>query len=173
MGASIPTPNPSSFDCNEYYNTHVLSDNGIDCRVFQGDNSATPPIPTTIVIPIKKNVPANTLIRFNILGITNPSVSSYPAGVIFKLANTCSNSDQNNLCAYYKSVTYMTFNSAPSSVSTGTTGSLSFNPNLVSATNTEHTLSAGYSMSAGDWLKVVYYSEVAIPMVCNLASNNG
>ena len=52
----------------------------------------------------------------------------------------------------------MTFSAVQSYVGTGTTGSLSFNPNLVSATNTEHTISAGYSLSAGDWVKVTYYS---------------
>ena len=89
------------------------------------------------------------------------------------MANTCSQNDQNNLCAYYKSVTYMSFISASSSVGTTTTGSLSFNPNIVSATNTEHTLYAGYGLSAGDWLRVKYYAEVPIPTVCSITSSNG
>ena len=116
---------------------------------------------------------ANTLIKFNILGITNPTVMNYPIGVVLKLANTCSQSDSNNLCDYYKSVTYMTFTASQHYVGTGTTGSLSFNPNLVSYTNTVHTVSAGYSVSAGDWVRVKYYPEVPIPTTCNLVSSNG
>ena len=136
----------------------MISNDGINCRVFKGDSTTTPPTPTTIAILVKKNIVANTLIRFNILGITNAAVHSYPVGVTFKLANTCSQSDRNNLCAYYKSVTYMNFNPTPGGPGTYTTGSLSFNPNLVSATNTEHTLSASYSVANDDWIKVNYYS---------------
>ena len=67
----------------------------------------------------------------------------------------------------------MTFNSAPGSIGTSTTGSLAFVPPEVSAINTEHILSAGYNMAIGDWLKVVYYSQVPIPTICNLVSANG
>jgi hypothetical protein len=173
LGASIPSPNPGFLDCNEAYNTNVLSNTGISCRVYKGDDTVTPSIPTTIAIEVKKAVPVNTFIKFNILNIVNPSVSNYPAGVVFKLANTCSQLDMNNLCAYYKSVSYMTFNTAPGGVGTTTTGSLTFNPTIVSATNTEHTLSASYSVAAGDWLKVSYYSQIPIPSVCSLTSLNG
>jgi hypothetical protein len=67
----------------------------------------------------------------------------------------------------------MTFNTAPSYFGPSTTGSLAFSPTLVSATNAVHTLSAGYSLNAGDWVKVIYYSQVPIPTVCNLVSANG
>ena len=100
-------------------------------------------------------------------------MTNYPIGVVFKLANTCSQSDDNNLCAYYKSSTYMTFATVPTPANTYTTGSLTFNPTIVSATNTEHTLSASYSVSSGDWLKVTYYPEVPIPTICTITSNNG
>ena len=140
--------------------------------MYKGDNTTSPSTPTTIAIDIKKNVAANTLIKFNILGITNPTIANYPVGVVFKLANTCSKLDQNNLCAYYKSVTYLTFNTATSGVSTYTQGSLSFNPNRVSATSTEHTLYAPYGLSSGDWVRVKYYSEVPIPTVCNTTSSD-
>ena len=138
-----------------------------------GDNTATPPIPTTIAIPITKAIPVNTALNFNILGITNPAISNYPVGVVLKIANTCSQSDQNNLCAFYKSVTYMKFNTAPGSIGTTTTGSLSFNPAIVSATNAEHTVSASYSLLSGDWLKISYYTQVPIPTVCSITSSNG
>ena len=94
-------------------------------------------------------------------------------GVVFKLANTCSQSDQNNLCAYYKSVTYIKFNSAPGGIGYSYTGSLTFNPSLVSAVNTEHTISAGYSLLSGDWVQLNYYSQVPIPTVCAITSSNG
>lgn len=145
----------------------------IACRVYQGDNAASPTVPTTIAIPITKDIPANTQIKFNILNIVNPTLRDYPIGVVFKLGNTCSWSDTNNLCAYYKSVTYLTFNVAPSAVGTTTTGSLTFNPNRVSAPNTVHTISAGYGLSSGDWLKIIYYSQIPIPAVCSLTSING
>ncbi len=67
----------------------------------------------------------------------------------------------------------MTFNLDPGSGSTYSTGSLSFNPSRVSAENTVHTVSAGYSLSAGDWVKIIYYPQIPIPSVCTLTSNNG
>ena len=45
------------------------------------------------------------------------------------------------------------------SVGTGTTGSLAFNPPMVSANNTEHILSR-YGMAIGNWLMVFYYYQV-------------
>jgi len=144
----------------------------IKCRVYQGDNTANPPIPTTIAIPITKAISANTLIKFNILNIINPNTASYPIGIVFKLANPCSTADSNNLCAYYKSVMYLSFNNAPGGVGYGYTGSLSFNPTNVSATNTVHTVTAGYAISVGDWLKLTYYSQIPIPTVCTITSSN-
>ena len=49
-------------------------------------------------------------------------------------------------------------------------GSLSFSPNLVSATNSQHTFTGPYSINAGDYLRIAYYSSVPIPEVCQLAS---
>lgn len=151
----------------------MISNNVIACRVYQGSSSASPTIPTTIAIPITKDIPANTQIKFNILNIVNPTERDYPIGIVFKLSNTCSWSDTNNLCAYYKSVTYRTFSIAPAAVGTTTTGSLTFNPSRVSASNTVHTVSAGYDLSVGDWVKIIYYSQIPIPTVCSLTSNNG
>lgn len=141
--------------------------------MYQGDSTTTPSVPAVIAVPILKAIPANTLIRFNVLGVTNPAKNGYPVGVVFKIASACNLLDRNNLCAYYKSVTYMTFNSAPAGVGTTTTGSLTFNPTIVSATNTVHTVSAGYALGAGDWVRLQYYSQVPIPRVCNLVSANG
>lgn len=75
----------------------------------------------------------------------------------------------NNPCTYYKSVTYLYFNanSIPPGVST-TYGSLTFSPNTISAVNTKHTVSAGISLAAGDFVKIIYYVEVPIPSTCTL-----
>ena len=94
--------------------------------------------------------------------------------VTLKLADNCSNWDQTNLCAYYKSVTYLSFNNAPSlPPTTTTTGTLNFNSPLISATNTVHTLAANYAINSGAFLVLKYYSQVSIPAVCVLSSNNG
>ena len=170
LGASISAPYPGQFDCSEAYGARVISDSVIKCRVYQGDNTAN--IPTTIAIPITKAISANTLIKFNILNINNPNTFNDPIGVVFKLANPCSTADSNNLCAYYKSVTYLSFTTAPGGMGYGYTGSLSFNPTNVSATNTIHTVTAGYPISVGDWLKLTYYSQIPIPTVCTITSSN-
>jgi hypothetical protein len=113
------------------------------------------------------------LISFNVLSIKNPSQATYPVGITLKLASVCSFGDFNNLCSYYKSVKYLTFAATPGSIpSTGTNyGSLAFSPNIVSATNSNHTLSAGVSLAVGDLLKVIYYPEVTVPATCSLVSN--
>lgn len=160
-------------DCSEFYNTHVISNSIIQCRIYNGDYTQTPSIPTTIVIPITNNINANTQIRFNIIDLVNPSLASYPMGVLFKLASACSSSDINNLCTYYKSSTYLTFNNNPGTPGAGTTGSLTFNPTRVSANNTAHTVSAGYALVSGDFIRLYYYSQIPIPSVCTLSSNNG
>ena len=129
-------------------------------------------MPATIVIPITKAIAANTFIKFNVLGLTNPASYSYPIGITLKLASTCSSSDTNNLCAYYKSSTYLSFNSNPGGIGYGYTGSLSFNPALVSATNTVHTVTAGYSISVGDFIRLNYYTQVPIPTTCTITSSN-
>lgn len=126
--------------------------------LYPGDTTVTPSIPTVIKIGVKKSISTNTLIAFNVLSLQNPSVSSYPIGITFKLASTCYSKDQNNLCTYYKSTKYMTFNSVnnPPGI-TGSYGSLSFNPNIISATNTQHTISANIALAIGDYVKLIYY----------------
>jgi hypothetical protein len=91
----------------------VISSSTIRCRIYAGDNTKIPPIPTTIAIPITLAIAANTAINFNIINLQNPSIAGYPISVVFKLATPCSSSDSNNLCAYYKSSKYLTFGSYP------------------------------------------------------------
>lgn len=151
----------------------MISEDIIKCRIYAGDSTASPPIPTTIAIPITKNIAANTAINFNIMDIQNPSLPSYPMSVVLKLANRCNSQDSVNLCSYYKSVYYMTFNAYSALPGVGSTGSLSFTPSRVSATNTLHTVTAGYSLAIGDFVKLIYYSQIPIPTVCTMSSSNG
>lgn len=151
----------------------MISPSNISCSVYSGDSGTNPSIPTVIAIPILQAIPANTQIAFNILNLLNPSQSSYPVGMTFKLANACSNGDTNNYCSYYKSTYYMQFNAAAGIPGVGTTGSHTFNPTYVSATNSAHTIAASYPLNAGDYLKIIYYSQVQIPSVCTMTSGNG
>jgi hypothetical protein len=114
LGVTISTGNSGKLDCAEYYNTNVISSSVIKCRIYAGDNTQTPSIPTTIAIPITQAIATITAIRFNIFNLLNPSLANYPMSVVFKMATPCSSSDSNNLCAYYKSSTYLTFNNIPS-----------------------------------------------------------
>lgn len=107
------------------------------------------------------------------MDIQNPSLASYPMSVVLKLANKCNSQDSVNLCAYYKSVHYMTFNAYSAPPGVVSTGTLSFSPTRVSATNTLHTVSAGYSLAIGDFVKLIYYSQIPIPAVCTMSSSNG
>jgi hypothetical protein len=85
--------------------------------------------------------------------LQNPSVSSYPVGVTFKLSSSCYSLDQNNPCTYYKSTKYLTFNSVSIPPSTTSSfGSLTFSPNIISATNAQHTISASISLAVGDFV---------------------
>lgn len=95
--------------------------------------------------------------------------------VVFKLATPCSNSDSNNLCAYYKSSYNLTFNSVPYVPGYGYPGGymMTFSPSLVSATNTIHTFTGPYALSVGDYIKATYYTQVPIPSVCTMSSNTG
>jgi hypothetical protein len=113
------------------------------------------------------------LISFNVISLQNPSVSSYPIGITFKLGNTCYSLDQNNPCTYYKSTKYLTFNAYnnPPGISSSY-GSLTFSPNIISAVNTQHTVSASISLSVGDFVKIIYYGEVTVPSICALLSAN-
>lgn len=89
----------------------------------------------------------------------NPARESYPIGITFKMANICYQSDQNRLCPYYKSTKYIYFKTSvltPATVNNW--GSLTFSPNVISATNTQHTLSASVNLAVGDFVKIVYYS---------------
>ena len=78
----------------------------------------------------------------------------------------------NNPCTFYRSTKYIEFNNAPSIPGVGTTGSQSFNPNHVSATNAEHTFSAGYSIDVGDYIKIVTIPQIALPDDCQVTSGN-
>jgi len=174
LGVTIPTGLAANMDCNEIYNTHVISSSLINCRVYAGVNSGSPSTPVTIVIPILQNINANTAIQFNIINILNPPIANYPIGIVLKLANSCNSQDTNNLCSYYKSSTYLTFNTAPSVPNPYlASNQLTFNPTRVSATNTVHTISSPYSLSVGDFVTLTYYLQVSIPTVCTITSGNG
>lgn len=143
----------------------------ISCELYKGSATASPPIPTVIQIPIKKAVAANTQIKFNILNILNPSVSNYPIAITVKLQQICESTDQNNLCTYYKSIKYLYFSTSASVPALNTPyGSLSFNPNRVSATNTQHTFTGSYTVNSGDYLRIIYYPQIPIPTICTLLS---
>lgn len=126
--------------CHETNHAGVITAaaNPISCEMFKGKASASPPIPTTVQIPIRNAISANTLIRFNILNILNPSMANYPVGITVKLMRICDNTDQSNLCTYYRSTKYIYFTTTPGSIPgvSSSYGSLTFNPNRVSATNT-------------------------------------
>lgn len=130
-------------------------------------------MPTTIQIAITKNIAAGTEIKFTLLNIKNAATSQYPIGITAKLMNQCVDGDINNKCSYYKSTKYIEFNSVPSIPTKITHGAISFNPNRVSATNTQQTFTGSYTVNSGDYLKIVYYSEMAIPDVCSITSGNG
>ena len=126
--------------------------------MFKGDTTTSPTIPTTIQIKVDKTIAANQLISFNILSLKNPARASYPIGITLKISNVCYQSDQKNMCSYYKSTKYMYFKTA--AVVPATTvdfGTLSFLPNIVSATNSRHTLTASVGIAVGDFIKIVYY----------------
>jgi hypothetical protein len=159
--------------CHESDHGSVISDDIIDCELFEGDNTASPPIPTFILIPITKAISSGTNIKLTVLNILNPTEISYPIGITIKMMDKCDNADQNNLCTYYKSTDYIEFSTASSIPGLGTTGSLSFSPNRVSAINAAHTVSASYTVNSGDYVKIVYYPEVIVPDICSITSGNG
>lgn len=163
--------------CHEWKHAGIITPaaNPISCEMFQGSASGSPPIPTTIQIPIKNAIAANTAIKFNVLNILNPSVSSYPIGITVKLMNICDRTDQNNLCTYYKSTKYIYFTTLSTSIPSLYTsyGSLAFAPNVVSAINAVHTFTGSYTVNSGDYLRIVYYPQIPIPKVCTISSNNG
>lgn len=159
--------------CHESDHGSVISDDIIDCELFEGDNTASPPIPTFILIPITKAISSGTNIKLTVLNILNPTETSYPIGITIKMMDKCYNADQNNLCTYYKSTDYIEFNTATSIPGLGTTGGLSFSPNRVSAINAAHTVSASYTVNSGDYVKIVYYPEVIVPDICSITSGNG
>ena len=49
---------------------------------------------------------------------------------------------------------------------------MSFSPNIVSATNAEHTYSAGYSIAVGDYIKIVTIPQIPLPDDCQVTSGN-
>lgn len=137
----------------------IISNANIKCELFKGDISAVPSIPATIQIKVMKAIAANQLISFNILSLTNPIRDTYPVGVTLKLASVCYQQDINKLCSYYKSTKYLSFKPSVIPPTTLTSfGSLSFNPNIVSATSSKHTISGGVTLAIGDFVKLVYYS---------------
>mgnify|MGYP001255440435 FL=1 len=89
--------------------------------------------------------------------------------------NICDNTDQNNLCTFYQSTKYIYFVAPPGSITgiCNSCGNLAFNPNVVSATNSQHTFSGSYTVNAGDYVRITYYPQIIVPNVCSLASSNG
>ena len=94
------------------------------------------------------------------LDLVNPSIANYPVGITFKYMNKCIQSnDRNRLCTYYKSTKYIYFDSAPGSIPNINSlfGLLTFFPTIVSASSSEHTVSAAISLAINDILKIRYY----------------
>lgn len=171
------TNNSLLMSCHETNHAGIISPaaNPISCELFKGNAAASPSIPTTVQIPIVNAISANTQIKFNILNILNPSVPNYPIGITVKLMGICDNTDQNNLCTFYRSTKYITFNTLSTAIPGLNTpyGSLTFNPNRVSATNTQHIFTGSYTVNSGDYLRIVYYPQIPIPKVCSITSANG
>ena len=175
LGRTMYTNNSLEMSCHETNHAGIITSasNPISCELFKGKASAN--IPTTVQIPIRNAIPANTQIRFNILNIDNPGVAGYPIGITVKLMTICDNTDQSNLCTYYRSTKYIYFTNPPGFIPgvSSSYGSLTFNPNRVSATNTQHTFTGAYTVNSGDYLRIIYYPQIKIPTVCALSSGNG
>lgn len=104
----------------------------------------------------------------------NPARANYPIGITFKLSSVCYQQDINRLCNYYKSTKYMNFKTAAAvPATTNNFGTLTFNPNIVSATNSKHTVGAPMALAIGDFVKIVYYPEVTVKDTCSLQGSNG
>ena len=161
--------------CHESNHLTLISSDGIiGCKLFPGDASASPPIPTTIQIPVEQAIAANTEIQFTILNIKNPTLANYNIGISARLLSTCENGDKNNLCGYFHSTQYIKFDSTPSIPSTGSNwGSMNENPAYVSATNVQHTFTGPFTVNSGDYVKIVYFPQVPIPATCTITSGNG
>ena len=115
-GSLIFENNSFQISCHESDGNTYISDDLISCKMFSGDNTASPPIPAVIQIPITKAIPAATLVKFNVLGIQNPLEHDYPIGITVKLMDRCVEGDMHNLCTYYKSTQYIEFDDSPASI---------------------------------------------------------
>ena len=125
-------------------------------------------------MPVEKAIAAGTEIKFTLLNIKNPGTTNYPIGIRVKLMDHCENGDENNLCTYWSSTKYLEYDPTPSIPNVYTyQGSMSENPNYVSATNAQHTFTGPYTVNNGDYVKIVYYPQVPVPDICTITSNNG
>ena len=93
--------------CYESDGNNVISDDPLTCSFYTGDSTASPPVPAVLHIPILKDIPASTAIKFTVLGIRNPAEADYPVGITVKLMDACAQADMNNLCTYYQSTYYL------------------------------------------------------------------
>lgn len=112
------------------------------CLLYYGDNSADPPVPAYLVIPIVKTLngsPTPFTMNFMVANVKNPSTEGMNVGVILKMYKKCTNK-HNLKCALLEARGYYVTKSATENLQTSTS---LFTPssNVVLDTSINHVFS--------------------------------
>ena len=90
-------------DCREWGSNTWISSSRMSCYLYYGDNTASPPKPATLVVPLDQNTDGFTAsdnYRFMISNIKNPDVVGMNVGVQMNIFRTCEN-EHNKKCSVY------------------------------------------------------------------------
>ncbi len=156
--------------CRELDGNNLISDSRLTCKLYKG--SAASKIPAVIQVAVTKSIPAGTLLTFVVLDIKNPSGNiGPPVGITGKVLRSCDTADSINLCAIFKSTTYIYMTGSNSLTNAGTY-TMTPSPTIVSATSATHTFTRSVALNVGDYLRLNYYPEVIVPATCTVAGHS-
>ncbi len=97
-------------DCREYANSYISSTR-MRCIMYYGDNTANPPRPARLVIPLELN--QNTwsfpgTVKFLLANVRNPTTAGMNVGVQMNIMAPCSNTFNKNCSIYSARGWYVT-----------------------------------------------------------------
>lgn len=161
-------------DCREYA-ANYISSSRMRCILYYGDNTANPPKPARLIIPLELN--QNTwsfpgTVKFMLANVRNPSVVGMNVGVQMNIMRTCQNNLNKNCSIYAARGWYVTTSASENVVATSATFTPSSNNILDTGITHTFAFTSTATISTNDVIYIFYPENFQGVMPSTCAASN-